>query len=208
LILTKFFYNLFNKIKKLFKEKDKSKTYKKINDNNIINNDIINDNSNYIINNNSNDINIVAWIKCKNYDICNILLPNDWYNYTGSYLCYGCECLFGKWRGGKGILNKFNIIKCPICLEYKNGVSQPRCEHYLCIDCMKRCYYGEKIKEPIFPYSNEIKIQHELDPLNNKWDIEYPLIKVYLKENTKFCDERFKKYKKEIYLRKCHLCRK
>lgn len=32
----------------------------------------------------------------------------------------------------------------------KRSVSQPNCEHTLCINCFKRCYYGEN--EPTFPY--------------------------------------------------------
>lgn len=213
MILSKFLNKLYNKIKKLFKKSQTSqnlKEYKKINcdavDTTVDN--IINSSNTNVILNDTNDVNIIGFFKCKNYEICNVLLPNEWYKYKGSYLCYGCECLFGKWRGGKGILNKFNTIKCPICLEYKKGVSQPRCEHYLCVDCIKRCYYGEKKEEPIFPYSDEIKLEYQLDPQNKKWDTNYPLIKLYLKQNNEWCDERYIKYKNERYLRKCHLCRK
>ena len=36
---------------------------------------------------------------------------------------------------GKGILEISDNIECPICLEYKKGVSQPNCNHFTCIDC-------------------------------------------------------------------------
>tara|TARA_B100002051_G_C16114442_1_gene336851 strand:+ start:209 stop:451 length:243 start_codon:yes stop_codon:yes gene_type:complete len=58
--------------------------------------------------------------------------------------------LFGtwKWQGqeyktGKGILEISDNLECPICLEIKRGISLPNCEHTLCIDCFKRCYYGK-----------------------------------------------------------------
>jgi hypothetical protein len=209
-----FLYNLFYKVKKLIKNKEKNKKIKNdtINDNNYILE--YNSNTNIILDDNDDSDNnniifdIYGFIKCKNYDICKSILPKYWYEYNGEYLCYSCDCLFGKWRGGKGILTKFDRIKCPICLEYKKGFSHPRCEHYLCIDCIRRCYYGEKNNEPIFPYPDEIKINYELDPYNNKWDINYPLIKEYIKEHNEWYDKKIIKYKKEKYLRKCHLCRK
>ena len=91
-------------------------------------------------------------IKCKNYELCESVLPRWWFECKGNYLCTNCHMLFGtwKWQGqgqeyktGKGILEISDNLECPICLENKRGISQPNCEHTLCIDCFKRCYYGK-----------------------------------------------------------------
>jgi hypothetical protein len=59
--------------------------------------------------------------------------------------------MFGRYESGeyknvgKGILEMSNNLKCPICLEIKEYISQPICNHSLCISCFKRCYYGDEI---------------------------------------------------------------
>ena len=86
-------------------------------------------------------------IKCKNYIICEGVLPKWWVECKGHYLCINCHMMFGTWWSeenthiGKGSLEIINNLECPICLEIKKCISQPRCEHSLCIDCFKRCYY-------------------------------------------------------------------
>ena len=85
-------------------------------------------------------------IKCKNYELCKSVLPKWWYDCKGKYLCINCDMMFGTWgsQTGKGILEINDNLECPICLEVKRGISQPRCEHTLCIDCFKKCYYDGK----------------------------------------------------------------
>jgi len=36
-------------------------------------------------------------IKCKNYIICNTMLPEWWYGCKGHYLCPSCDIMFGKY---------------------------------------------------------------------------------------------------------------
>jgi hypothetical protein len=148
-------------------------------------------------------------IKCKNYILCETILPKWWYECKGNYLCTNCHVMFGTWKSemGKGILEITNNIECPICLETKQSISQPRCNHSVCISCFKRCYYGEDIQEPMFPYP-EIEDEYYDDIYNIKWNIEYPLIKIYNEELDKLEDERDEKYEKENNLRKCPICRK
>lgn len=71
--------------------------------------------------------------------------------------------MFGTWGSGKnrhegkGVLEPSDDhLECPICLEYKIGISQPRCNHKVCVDCFKRCHYGDKNveEEPSFPYQD------------------------------------------------------
>jgi hypothetical protein len=154
-------------------------------------------------------------IKCKNYIICECLLPKWWFECKGHYLCSNCHMMFGTWgiegntHIGKGILEISDILECPVCLELKKCISQPRCEHSVCIRCFKRCYYRDETGdgEPIFPYS-DIEDEYYDDQENPKWDIDYPLIKIYNEEYHKWYDEREEKYENEEYLRKCPLCRK
>jgi hypothetical protein len=145
-------------------------------------------------------------IKCKNYILCDAILPNWWFSCKGNYLCTNCHMMFGTWKSGnynhigKGILEKIKNKKCPIYLEFKDGVLLPRCNHSLCIICFKRCYYGEE--EPQFPYPN-IEDEYYDDENNNKWNTNYPLIKEYLKNLDKW-----KRWDEEKNLMKCPLCRK
>ena len=153
-------------------------------------------------------------IKCKNYIICNSLLPKWWFNSKGNYLCGNCNMMFGTWKSeeyeqfGKGILEISSNLKCPICLEIKDAISQPRCNHSLCISCFKRCYYGDENleDEPIFPYP-EIENEYYNDINNIKWE-NYPLIKMYNEEWYKWNDVKRENYEQEEYLRRCPICRK
>ena len=89
-------------------------------------------------------------IKCKNYELCEVVLPKWWVECKNNYLCTNCHMLFGTWgesNTGKGILEINNNLECPICLENKRGISQPNCEHTLCIGCFKRCHYGKYNEE-------------------------------------------------------------
>lgn len=155
-------------------------------------------------------------IKCKNYIVCESVLPKWWFDCKGCYLCTNCHMMFGTWGSGeykhvgKGILETSNNSECPICLETKECISQPNCNHSLCISCFKRCYYGdENIEgEPIFPYSDEIEDEYNDDTKNIKWVRDYPLIKTYEEECDKWEHERMKQYEQETNLRICSICRK
>ena len=154
-------------------------------------------------------------IKCKNYIICETVLPKWWYDCKGNYLCSNCHMMFGNWKSenyqyiGKEFLEITNNLECPICLEVKQCISQPRCNHSLCICCFKRCYYGnENIEgEPIFPYP-DIEDEYYDDTENIKWMNDYPLIELYNEEWNKWENIKQEKYKQEEYLRNCPMCRK
>jgi hypothetical protein len=143
-------------------------------------------------------------IKCKNYIICEEVLPKWWFDCKGCYLCTNCHMMFGTWESEMS-----NNLECPICLEIKECISQPRCNHSLCIGCFKRCYYGDKNidREPIFPYP-DIEDEYYDDIENIKWVNDYPLIKIYNEEWNKWDDENTKKYENEKNLRICSICRK
>ena len=146
-------------------------------------------------------------IKCKNYVICEAVLPLWWFDCKEKYLCSNCDIMFGDLGKTDGVLQMSGILECPICLENKECISQPRCKHSLCIDCFKRCHYGENPDdEPVFPYP-DIEDEYYDDSQNAKW-ANYPLIEIYNTAHNKWDDERIEKYEKEENLRVCPLCRR
>ena len=152
-------------------------------------------------------------IKCKNYQLCEAILPTWWFECKNNYLCTTCHLMFGTWgtppigNTGKGALDFVDNIECPVCFENKQGVSHPNCDHFICIDCFKRCYYGDETGEPEFPYP-ELEDEYYDDRENPKWETEYPLIRLYEEEWDNWENAKHEKYSKERNLRMCPLCRK
>ena len=142
-------------------------------------------------------------IKCKNYELCESVLPEWWFDCKCTYICTNCDMMFGK------ALKVIDNLECVICLEIKRSMSYPNCDHTSCIECFKRCYYGDcnVENEPVFPYP-EIKDEYDDDENNPIWELEYPLIKKYNEEWNAWDDERLCKYEDEKNLRMCPLCRK
>jgi len=98
---------------------------------------------------------------CKNFEFCDGMQPPQWCGEGGHsiryldsggdpYLCMNCAVMFRKELVFK------NDVECPICFETKKGITQPNCEHAICIECFRDCYYG-KYDEPDFPYSKDIE---------------------------------------------------
>jgi hypothetical protein len=136
-------------------------------------------------------------IKCKNYQLCRDTLCIEL--FKSNYLCDDCNITYEK------PLEIKENVECPICLEIKRGVSQPRCSHFTCVDCFKLCYYSYEIVKPKFPYP-AIEYEYYYDRNNPIWE-EYPLIKTYWIEWKKYVIKINEKKKKE-FLKKCPLCRK
>jgi hypothetical protein len=153
-------------------------------------------------------------IKCKNYEICEAILPKWWYDCKGCYICMNCDTQFGTWENasagvrytGKGVLPVVDNAECPICLEVKRSITQPNCEHTLCIECFKRCHYGAP--GPIFPYSEEIEDEYYRDRENEKWKDYHLLIDKWEIDCEKWEENRIEREESEEHLIKCPLCRK
>lgn len=152
-------------------------------------------------------------IKCKNYELCNSIVSQWWFNYKKNNLCIDCHCMFGTWGNGgykhegKGVLEIKNNIDCPVCLETKKrGVSYPRCNHFVCTKCFKKCFSLKDQENPSFPYP-DIKSDYYQDPSNPKWD-DYPLIKTFNDELNRPDYTQKEEYKRLTYLHRCPLCRK
>jgi len=153
--------------------------------------------------------------KCLNYNLCKIECPG-WY-FLNNVMCYECIECFETYICSKEKQERYEIVECPVCLQTKMCITQPRCNHFTCIDCFKRCYYTDNNfdidNEPKFPYDKNIKKEFYTDIFyekeNPKWTLEYPLIKLYEEEMAEWDYYRQTTSEKEkIYLRKCPLCRK
>ena len=157
-------------------------------------------------------LNDIEEVKCKNYELCggsNIKEYLHLYEWGEYYLCVNCHIQFNKWginHEGMGVLNFSDNIECPVCLEIKRGITQPRCSHWICIECFKRCYYGEDHIEPVFPYPN-IENEYYDDVDNAMWEQQYPLIKTYLDECELYEETITMRLKQEDNLQLCPLCR-
>jgi len=137
-------------------------------------------------------------IMCKNFILCETVLPEWWFDCKGRYLCTNCHMLFGTWgtHTGRGILDVVEDVECPVCLEVKRSVLQPNCEHTMCIDCFKRCRYGAETVGPEFPRP-DIEDEYDDDTDNPKWEDDYPSIKKYHQEYNKWDDEQKREYQRE-----------
>jgi hypothetical protein len=140
-------------------------------------------------------------IKCKNFEVCEEILPDWWFETKGNYMCVNCDMT----GFGELIIKK---LDCPICLEHKNCVLLPKCGHSICVECFGRCYYlGYDTSDmPENPYSSMEEEYYE-DEDNPKWNVVYPLLEEYQKKLNAWFDLQEEKYSEEEYLRKCSLCR-
>ena len=104
-------------------------------------------------------------------------------------------------------LSFIDSTECCICLKTDRGVSFPNCEHYTCIPCHKRCWFGPTPIKIDFPYCDEIKKLYHSDCKNEIWEKD-PKIQEYIKEDCRLEYERMDQWEQEKNLRKCPLCRK
>jgi len=149
---------------------------------------------------------------CKNFEFCDGMQPPQWCGEGGHSiryldsggdpdLCMNCAVMFRKELVFK------DDVECPICFETKKGITQPNCEHAICIECFRDCYYG-KYDEPDFPYSKDIEEEYdEYDDLYNapkSFLDKYPLIREYEEE----CNKRYDRQNEMISVNsRCPLCR-
>ncbi len=150
---------------------------------------------------------------CKNFEFCDGMQPPQWCGEGGHSiryldsggdpdLCMNCAVMFRKELVFK------DDVECPICFETKKGITQPNCEHAICIECFRDCYYG-KYDEPDFPYSKDIEEEYDEydDDLYNapkSFLDKYPLIREYEEE----CNRRYDRQDEMISVNsRCPLCR-
>lgn len=145
-------------------------------------------------------------IECPNFRICGAILPKC-ITFCHKGTCGSCAYMIGRPPEYNGKLTFYDSVDCPICLENKPGVKQVNCEHTVCIDCFKRCRFGQTIPEPPFPYSEEIEDEYEENHDDPRW-VNDPLIKKYNDDFKKYEELCEANYAREESLRVCGICRK
>jgi predicted Zn-ribbon and HTH transcriptional regulator len=142
---------------------------------------------------------------CKNFEFCGSTQwphPNSYLDSGGDPdLCVNCAVMFRKELVFK------NEVECPVCFETNRGITLSNCEHAICIQCFRDCYYG-KYDEPDFPYSKDI--EEEYGDYDDLYDApksfleQYPLIREYEEE----CNRRYDRQDEMISVNsRCPLCR-
>lgn len=148
---------------------------------------------------------------CLNVEVCgHNYLPDWWIDCKGKWLCTNCDILFGTWgtQTGRGVLIFKDDVECVVCYDTTRVVSLPNCDHFVCIGCFQRMYYGEEITPPEFPYpDNEEEIDNE-GTYSPELIAKYPLLATYQLEYDIYeilCEVQ---RANEENLRRCPLCRK
>ena len=99
-----------------------------------------------------NSLNIL--IDC---DLCEISCGNI-YTKEKENIKICCSCASNIKDQNSDIFTSFddviikNNVDCPICLDIKKGIKLPNCNHFCCISCFKKIYFGyTDIPKPIEP---------------------------------------------------------
>lgn len=140
-------------------------------------------------------------IKCKNFAVCEEMLPEYWHGVKGHYICTLCASMFGAVE-----LEIRDSVMCSMCDQTTLCAFQPYCRHPMCVECFRGCYYGEKCPTIPFPYSDDIQSQYESNPMQIRWEIQYPLIKMWQCQLEALIDEWSKRIDYGSLVRACPLC--
>jgi hypothetical protein len=146
-----------------------------------------------------------------------------WCNKQGGYENQGCVkngitfcwqslvCRFDDYC--YEILKKMDTMvddyECPICMETKKALEQPRCSHKVCLDCYKTIYFGvSELEKPCicnFPdWTYELHLDEYGDVMENKKQNEHD---IFLQEEMNYvCDEDKRPYEELIVLRDSLMC--
>lgn len=165
-------------------------------------------------------------IKCKNYNLCQSILPKCWYDCKGKYLCTKCDIF--EWNE---LEFRDGIEECAVCNEIDKQVKFPtNCGHWFCVYCSRNILFWDETRYHLSPepYGCPPCPNGCLNPISGQQcycyeyfgDEENPgVIQIWSSENP----EQFKKYnddeQKSIELsetntdsvfgsKKCPLCRK
>jgi hypothetical protein len=124
-------------------------------------------------------------------------------------VCWSCKAAYNNEGDDQSnvYLSFIDSIECCICLKTERGVSFPHCEHYTCIGCHNRCWFGPSPVEIEFPYPDGIKQLYLSDITNPIWKKD-PKMKEYIERHNNAENERMNQWEQESNLRKCPLCRK
>lgn len=84
----------------------------------------------------------VEGIKCKNYEFCEALLQDWWWELKENYLCTNCEITWGR------PLEFREPAECAVCYETLVQVKFPgSCDHWFCCNCTRVLVQGKETSD-------------------------------------------------------------
>ena len=88
-------------------------------------------------------------IKCKNYNLCESILPKWWYDCKGKYLCTNCDIFkFGELE----FRNCFENEECFVCFGLEKLVKFPaNCGHWFCVSCSRNILFWDETRYHLSP---------------------------------------------------------
>jgi hypothetical protein len=92
-------------------------------------------------------------IKCKNYELCESLLPQDHYINIGNYLCMTCGSWFKFGLGWDELTFIDSNEECSICFNNctKKLIFPTNCGHSFCIKCSKNILFWDETRYHLSP---------------------------------------------------------
>lgn len=152
--------------------------------------------------------------ECPNFELCNNKEPLFILHFNGG-VCNECITKFGPCSQNSASSNPILVFEyedkfdCPICFKLVDlKVKNPRCNHFLCISCMKAIYYSEEENypnKPIFPHPKEEQDYY----MNPDWYINDESVNKWKKDMGSWNKERVEYIINNTrYLKHCPICRK
>ena len=88
-------------------------------------------------------------IKCKNYELCESIIPPDWYEYYANYFCMICDSQF---RWGQLEFREADE-DCAVCSDSsKKQVTFPaNCGHWFCVACSRNILFWKEQRYHLSP---------------------------------------------------------
>jgi hypothetical protein len=160
-------------------------------------------------------------IKCKNYELCTHILPQDWYEHFANYLCMTCD-MFG-WRE---LEFRETQEECIVCNEttHKQVKFPTNCGHWFCVSCSRNILFWDETRYHLSPVPygcppcpngciNPIRGRQcyciDYDEIKDKWEEEYPEKYEEYNNAENLSIELSEETSGSIYSsKKCPLCRK
>jgi hypothetical protein len=106
-------------------------------------------------------------VKCKNYLLCNRVLPFDWFDHYGNYLCMSCDMF--EWNELEFRNTDSDCVvfytHCDIEMKFPTN-----CNHWFWVDCCRNILFWDETRYHLSPEPygcphcpNKCK-----NPINNK----------------------------------------
>ena len=160
-------------------------------------------------------------IKCKNYELCDTILPKWWYDCKGTYLCSNCDMF--DWNELEFRDTNEDCVVC-YCDNFREMKFPTNCGHWFCVECSRNILFDDDetkyhlSQEPygcppcpndcVNPIQGRQCYCEEYDEIQENWKLNNPFeFKLY--EDAHDAIEYNDKTKGSIFGSKtCPMCRK